>query len=203
MKLYDYKAAPNPRRVRIYMAEKGIDIPLIPVDIMKREQKSPDFLAKNPLGSLPVLELADGTCISESVAICRYLEALYPEPPLFGRTAAEKARIEMWLRRIELNLMVPVGMVWAHGHPLTARLLKQIPEAAEQNRKRVHLAYKLLNEQLSGAAFIAGPDYTVADAVLLATLDFANGLVGVPYESCLTHLKRWHGEVLARPSAAA
>jgi glutathione S-transferase len=89
MKLYDYKAAPNPRRVRIYMAEKGIDIPLIPVDIMKREQKSPDFLAKNPLGSLPVLELADGTCISESVAICRYLEALYPEPPLFGRTAAE------------------------------------------------------------------------------------------------------------------
>lgn len=131
MKLYDYKAAPNPRRVRIYMAEKGIDIPLIPVDIMKREQKSPDFLAKNPLGSLPVLELADGTCISESVAICRYLEALYPEPPLFGRTAAEKARIEMWLRRIELNVMVPVGMVWAHGHPLTARLLKQIPEAAE------------------------------------------------------------------------
>jgi glutathione S-transferase len=109
----------------------------------------------------------------------------------------------MWLRRIELNVMVPVGMVWAHGHPLTARLLKQIPEAAEQNRKRVHLAYKLLNEQLSGAAFIAGPDYTVADAVLLATLDFANGLVGVPYESCLTHLKRWHGEVLARPSAAA
>jgi glutathione S-transferase len=203
MKLYDYKAAPNPRRVRIYMAEKGIDIPLIPVDIMKREQKSPDFLAKNPLGSLPVLELADGTCISESVAICRYLEALYPEPPLFGRTAAEKARIEMWLRRIELNVMVPVGMVWAHGHPLTARLLKQIPEAAEQNRKRVHLAYKLLNEQLSGAAFIAGPDYTVADAVLLATLDFANGLVGVPYESCLTHLKRWHGEVLARTSAAA
>jgi glutathione S-transferase len=203
MKLYDYKAAPNPRRVRIYMAEKGIDISLIPVDIMKREQKSPDFLAKNPLGSLPVLELADGTCISESVAICRYLEALYPEPPLFGRTAAEKARIEMWLRRIELNVMVPVGMVWAHGHPLTARLLKQIPEAAEQNRKRVHLAYKLLNEQLSGAAFIAGPDYTVADAVLLATLDFANGLVGVPYESCLTHLKRWHGEVLARTSAAA
>lgn len=203
MKLYDYKAAPNPRRVRIYMAEKGIDIPLIPVDIMKREQKSPDFLAKNPLGSLPVLELADGTCISESVAICRYLEALYPEPPLFGRTAAEKARIEMWLRRIELNVMVPVGMVWAHGHPLTARLLKQIPEAAEQNRKRVHLAYELLNDQLSGAAFIAGPDYTVADAVLLATLDFANGLVGVPYESCLTHLKRWHGEVLARTSAAA
>jgi glutathione S-transferase len=203
MKLYDYKAAPNPRRVRIYMAEKGIDISLIPVDIMKREQKSPDFLAKNPLGSLPVLELADGTCISESVAICRYLEALYPEPPLFGRTAAEKARIEMWLRRIELNVMVPVGMVWAHGHPLTARLLKQIPEAAAQNRKRVHLAYELLNDQLSGAAFIAGPDYTVADAVLLATLDFANGLVGVPYESCLTHLKRWHGEVLARPSAAA
>ena len=95
-------------------------MPLVEVDILKREQKAPEFLAKNPIGSIPVLELDDGTCISESVAICRYFEEEYPDPPLFGRTPFEKASIEMWLRRVELNFMVPVGMVWIHGHPLTA-----------------------------------------------------------------------------------
>ncbi len=203
MKLYDYKAGPNPRRVRIFLAEKGIDVPLVHTDIVKREQKTPEFLAKNPIGSIPVLELEDGTCISESVAICRYFEELHPEPPLFGRTPLEKAQIEMWLRRVELNFMVPVGMVWIHGHPLTARLIKQIPEAAEQNRKRTQLGYALLNDQLANQDFVAGDDYSVVDAVLLASLDFANGLVGVPYESSLTHLKRWHESVSARPSAEA
>lgn len=203
MRLYDYKAGPNPRRVRIFLAEKGIDVPLVHTDIVKREQKTPEFLAKNPIGSIPVLELEDGTCISESVAICRYFEELHPEPPLFGRTPLEKAQIEMWLRRVELNFMVPVGMVWIHGHPLTARLIKQIPEAAEQNRKRTQLGYALLNEQLGNHEFVAGDDYSVVDAVLLASLDFANGLVGVPYDSSLTHLKRWHENVSARPSAEA
>ncbi|MCR9194191.1 MAG: glutathione S-transferase family protein [Hyphomonas sp.] len=203
MKLYDYKAGPNPRRVRIFLAEKGVDVPLVEVDILKREQKAPEFLAKNPIGSIPVLELDDGTCISESVAICRYFEEMYPDPPLFGQTPLEKAMIEMWLRRVELNFMVPVGMVWIHGHPLTARLVKQIPEAANQNRARVHLGYKLLNTQLATNTFIAGDDYTVVDAILLASLDFANGLVGVPYDEGLAHLKRWHDAVSARPSAQA
>lgn len=203
MKLYDYKAGPNPRRVRIFLAEKGIDVPLVDVDILKREQKAPEFLAKNPIGSIPVLELDDGTCISESVAICRYFEEEYPDPPLFGRTPIEKATIEMWLRRVELNFMVPVGMVWIHGHPLTARLVKQIPAAAAQNRARVHIGYKLLNNQLQANAFVAGDTYSVVDAVLLASLDFANGLVGVPYDPELTHLKRWHDTVSTRPSAAA
>ena len=203
MKLYDYKAGPNPRRVRIFLAEKGISVPLVHTDIVKREQKTPEFLAKNPIGSIPVLELDDGTCISESVAICRYFEELNPEPPLFGTTALEKAVIEMWLRRVELNFMVPVGMVWIHGHPLTARLIKQIPEAADQNRKRVHLGYQLLDDQLVENEFVAGDTYSVVDAVLLASLDFANGLVGVPYDSALTHLKRWHEAVSARPSADA
>lgn len=203
MKLYDYKAGPNPRRVRIFLAEKGISVPLVHTDIVKREQKTPEFLAKNPIGSIPVLELDDGTCISESVAICRYFEELNPEPPLFGTTALEKAVIEMWLRRVELNFMVPVGMVWIHGHPLTARLIKQIPEAADQNRKRVHLGYQLLDDQLAENEFVAGDTYSVVDAVLLASLDFANGLVGVPYDSALTHLKRWHEAVSARPSADA
>lgn len=203
MKLYDYPAGPNPRRVRIYLAEKGVDVPLVTVDLMKREQKAPEFLEKNPIGSIPVLELDDGTCISESVAICRYFEELHPEPPLFGRTPLERATVEMWLRRVELNFMMPVGMVWIHGHPLTARLVKQIPEAAEQNRKRVHLGYKLLDDQLAESEFVAGPDYTVVDAVLLASLDFANGLVGVPYDPKYAHLKRWHDAVSARPSAQA
>ena len=203
MKLYDYKAGPNPRRVRIFLAEKGVEVPLVHTDILKREQKTPEFLAKNPIGSIPVLELEDGTCISESVAICRYFEELHPEPPLFGRTPVEKAHIEMWLRRVELNFMVPVGMVWIHGHPLTARLLKQIPEAAEQNRKRIHIGYQLLDQQLEQHAFVAGADYSVVDAVLLASLDFAIGLVGVPYDPALTNLKRWHETVSARPSADA
>ena len=203
MKLYDYKAGPNPRRVRIFLAEKGISVPLVHTDIVKREQKTPEFLAKNPIGSIPVLELEDGTCISESVAICRYFEELHPDPPLFGTTPLEKATIEMWLRRVELNFMVPVGMVWIHGHPLTARLIKQIPEAADQNRKRVHMGYKLLDDQLADHAFIAGDGYSVVDAVLLASLDFANGLVGVPYDPELKHLKRWHEAVSARPSADA
>ena len=203
MKLYDYKAGPNPRRVRIFLAEKGISVPLVHTDIVKREQKTPEFLAKNPIGSIPVLELEDGTCISESVAICRYFEELHPDPPLFGATPLEIAKIEMWLRRVELNFMVPVGMVWIHGHPLTAGLIKQIPEAADQNRKRVHIGYKLLDDQLADHTFIAGDDYSVVDAVLLASLDFANGLVGVPYDPELKHLKRWHEAVSARPSADA
>ena len=203
MKLYDYKAGPNPRRVRIFLAEKGIDVPLVEVDILKREQKTPEFLAKNPIGSIPVLELDDGTCISESVAICRYFEELHPEPPLFGKTEIEKATVEMWLRRVELNFMVPTGMVWIHGHPLTARLVKQIPEAAEQNRTRVHIGYKLFDRQLASNTYVAGDHYTVVDAIFLASLDFANGLVGVPYSEDLTHLKRWHDAVSARPSALA
>lgn len=203
MKLYDYKAGPNPRRVRIFLAEKGVEIPLINVDIVEREQKSPAFLEKNPIGSIPVLELDDGTCISESVAICRYIEEIHPARPLFGKTPKQKAIIEMWLRRVELNFMMPVGMVWIHGHRLTAKLIKQIPEAADQNRKRVHMGYKLLDDQLASHAFIAGNDYSVVDAVALASLDFANGLVGVPYADDLTHLKRWHDTVSARPSAQA
>lgn len=203
MKLYDFNTGPNPRRVRIFLAEKGIEVPLVHVDIMKREQKAPEFLKKNPIGSIPVLELDDGTCISESVAICRYFEEVDPEPPLFGRNPVEKAQIEMWLRRVELNFMVPVGMVWIHGHPLTARLVKQIPEAADQNRKRTEIGYRLLDSQLADNAFVAGDEYSVVDAVLLASLDFANGLVGVPYDETLTHLKRWHDAVSARPSANA
>tara|TARA_R110002096_G_scaffold137638_2_gene291041 strand:+ start:367 stop:978 length:612 start_codon:yes stop_codon:yes gene_type:complete len=203
MILYDYPGGPNPRRVRIFLAEKGIAVPMETVDIMTRRNRQPDFLEKNPTGGIPILELDDGTCISESVAICRYFEELHPEPPLFGTGAKERAIIEMWLRRVELNLMVPIGMVWVHGHPLTAKLIRQIPEAAAQNRVRTAMGYKLLNDQLAENEFIAGDAYSVVDAVALATYDFGAGLVGVPPEDGLTHLARWHAAVSARPSATA
>ena len=203
MILYDYPGGPNPRRVRIFLAEKGISVPMKTVDILKRRNRQPDFLEKNPTGGIPILELDDGTCISESVAICRYFEELHPEPPLFGTGAKQRAIIEMWLRRGELNLMVPIGMVWVHGHPLTAKLIQQIPEAAAQNRVRTAMGYRLLNDQLAENAFIAGDAYSVVDAVALATYDFGAGLVGVPPTDGLTHLARWHAAVSARPSATA
>ena len=136
MKLYTFPTAPNPRRVHLYLAEKGIDVPCETVDILARANRTPEFLASvNPLGGIPVLELDDGTHIAESVAICRYLEVLHPEPSLFGKSAEEVGRIEMWSRRIELNLMRPVGMVWVHGSPFTKAVVKeQIPAVAEQNR---------------------------------------------------------------------
>ena len=203
MILYDYPGGPNPRRVRIYLAEKNLSVPMETVDIMTRRNRQPDFLEKNPTGGIPILELDDGTCIAESVAICRYFEELHPSPPLFGTGAKQRAIIEMWLRRVELNLMVPIGMVWVHGHPLTAKLIRQIPEAAAQNRVRTAMGYKLLNDQLADNEFIAGDTYSIVDAVALATYDFGAGLVGVPPEDGLTYLARWHAAVSARPSASA
>jgi glutathione S-transferase len=203
MLLYDYPRGPNPRRVRIYLAEKGLTVPMQTVDIAQRASRAPEFLAKNPFGGIPVLELEDGTHIAESVSICRYFEALHPEPVMFGTGAKEQALIDMWLRRIELNLMVPIGQVWIHGHALTAKLIKQIPDAAEQGRARAAISYKLFDDQLAKTQFIAGDAYTVCDAIALATLDFGFGLVGVPADDRLVNLKRWHDAVSARPSAKA
>ncbi|MGB0920594.1 MAG: glutathione S-transferase family protein [Alphaproteobacteria bacterium] len=201
--LHDFPNAPNPRRVHIFCAEKGIVLERSQVNIMVRAQKEPEFIEKNPTGQIPVLELADGTCIAESVSICRFIEAVAPENPLFGTTALEQAQIDVWLRRVEFSLMFMIGQVWIHGHELTAGLLKQIPEAAELGRERAAAGYKLFDKALKNQQFIAGDKYTVADAVALATIDFGCGLVGVPYDEGLTNLKRWHDEVSARPSAKA
>ncbi|MGI9431989.1 MAG: glutathione S-transferase family protein [Myxococcota bacterium] len=205
MKLYTYPTAPNPRRVHLYLAEKGIELPCETVDIMTRANRQPEFLEKvNKLGGLPVLELDDGTHIAESVAICRYLEALHPEPPLFGTTAEEQGRIEMWSRRIELNLMRPVGMVWVHGSPLTRGVVKhQIPEAAEQNRSLVREFHRFLDRELASRAFIAGPEFTIADILALTTIDFASKLVELPVDPALEHVAAWHANLSARPSVAA
>jgi glutathione S-transferase len=202
MKIYDYKLAPNPRRVRIYLAEKGISVPFEEVDIMKGVNRQPEYMRKNPLGGIPLLELDDGRFIAESVAICRYFEELHPQPALFGRGAFERATVEMWNRRIELALFVPVGMVWAHLHELTRTRIKQIPELGEQQRKIVEARYRWLDDELAGRPYMAGDQYSIADITALCAIDFARfNQIAIAAEQ--KNLARWHQTVSSRPSATA
>lgn len=194
--------APNPRRVRIFLAEKGIDLPETTVDMRKREHKSPEFRAKNSLGQIPMLELDDGTCISETVAICRYFEEIHPETPMFGRTAVEKAQVDMWIRRIEFTVMMPVGMFWRHAHPFTAALLTQFKDFGESNRETYNGAQKWLNRELEGREFLVGDSLTMADICLLSTVDFADW-IGLPVQEEFEHLAAWRARMKARPSADA
>ena len=202
MKIYDYKLAPNPRRVRVFLAEKGLKVPLEKVDIMKGVNRQPPFLAKNPLGGIPVLELDDGRLLAESVAICRYFEVLHPEPALFGTGAFEMATVEMWNRRIELALFVPVGMVWAHLHELTKTRIKQIPEVGEQSRKVVEARYRWLDEELANRPYLAGEKFSIADITLLIVIDFAK-FNNISIQPDQKNLARWHQSVSSRPSATA
>jgi glutathione S-transferase len=204
MKLYGApKPAPNPRRVRMFLAEKGIELEETPVDLMTREHKSPEYRAKNSLGQVPTLELDDGTAISETVAICRYFEEIHPEPPLFGRTPVEKALVDMWVRRIEFQLMTPVGNFWRHAHPRTAALLTQHREFGESNRAAYAGAQRWLDRELAdGRPFIAGEAFTMADICALSTVDFAHW-IGLDLEADVPHVTAWHARVRARPSAAA
>lgn len=194
--------APNPRRVRIFAAEKGISLPMRDVSIPAREQKSPEFLALNPRGQTPALQLDDGVVICESVAICRYLEGLHPAPPLFGHDALSQAMVEMWSRRVEMVLMVPVGAVWVHTHAFTARLPGRNAEWGEANRPRVDEALRFFDESLKDRAWLAGDGYSMADILLLTTVDFA-AFVGISVPEDLTALRDWHARASARPSAAA
>ena len=205
MKLYTFSGAPNPRRVHIYLAEKGIEIPFEQVDIMTRANRTPEFKSRvNAMGGIPVLELDDGSHIAESVAICRYFEVENPDPPLFGVGAQGQARVEMWTRRIELNFMMPVGMVWVHGSPITKGVVKeQIPAVAEQNRAVVEAYFKFLDRHLEDNEFLAGNAYSIADIVALCTMDFAGKLNELPHSSEQEHLDRWYQSVSGRPSAKA
>ena len=194
--------APNPRRVRIFLAEKGIDLPETFVNMRKREHKAPEFKEKNSLGQLPTLELDDGTTISETVAICRYFEETNPEPSLFGKTAIEKATVDMWVRRIEFMIMTPVGMFWRHAHPYTAALLTQYKEFGESNRETVNGGFGWIDRELADKPFVAGDAYSMADICLLSTVDFANW-IGLEIPDDCANLKAWHARVTARPSANA
>ena len=194
--------APNPRRVRMFLVEKGIDLPETRVDMMKREHKSDDYRAKNSLGQIPTLELDCGATISETVAICRYFEETQPEPPLFGKTALEKAHVDMWVRRIEFVLMSPVGNFWRHAHPYTSKLLTQYKDFGESNREAYANAQKWLDRELACRDFIAGHDYTMADICALSTVDFATW-IGLELDPNHANLTAWRERVSARPSAAA
>jgi glutathione S-transferase len=203
MKLYDSRRAPNPRRVRWFMAEKGItDIEIVQIDLLKGEHRAPDYLAKVGIAQAPALELDDGTVITESLAICRYLESLHPEPNLFGRDPKETAVIEMWTRRAEMMLATPLMMAVRHGHPALAALEQQSPEVAATNRGGAERALKMFDRRLGESAFIAAERVTMADIVAIAGLDFAR-MVQFQTPDELTHFKRWAEDMRARPAASA
>jgi len=203
MKLYDSGRAPNPRRTRIFLAEKGVTLPTEQVDIMAKQHKTPEYTAINPLQRIPSLVLDDGSVITESIAICRYFEALRPDPPLFGSGAKEIAEVEMWNRRCEMNFMFCVASVFRHLHPSMKELeVPQLPEWAEANKPRVNWFLEFLDRELALREFIAGNRYSVADITGLVTVDFMKpARLSVP--DTLTHVKRWHATVSARPSASA
>jgi glutathione S-transferase len=203
MKLYDGGRAPNPRRVRIYLAEKGIAVPMEPVDLGALQHKSASFTAINPIQRVPVLVLDDGTVISESIAICRYFEALNPEPSLFGRGARDIARIEMWNRRLELHLLFPISHVFRNTHPaMKAMEVPQVPAWAEANKPRIADFLAILDQELAAQPFVAGDHYTVADITGLVAVDFMKP-AKLTVADDLKNLRRWHEAVSARPSASA
>src|ERR1051325_6263872 len=203
MKLYDGGRAPNPRRVKIYLAEKGLTVPTEQVDLGPEAHKSEVFTAINPLQRVPALLLDDGTILCESMAICRYFEALHPEPPLFGEGPKEAAIVEMWQRRVELHLLLQVAHVFRNSHPAMKEMeVPQVPAWAEANKPRVMEFLALLDRELKDRKFIAGDRYTVADITGLVGVDFMKpAKLAVP--DAMANLKRWHAEVSARPSAKA
>jgi glutathione S-transferase len=203
MKLYDGGRAPNPRRVRVFLAEKGIAVPLEQVDLGALAHKSAGFAEINPIRRVPVLVLDDGTIIAESIAICRYFEELRPDPPLFGRGAKEIAGIEMWNRRLELHLLFPVSHVFRNSHPAMKEMeVPQVPAWAEANKPRIQEFIAVLNDELKDRPFVAGNAFSVADITGLVAVDFMKpAKLAVPDE--LKHLKRWHADIAARPSASA
>ena len=202
MKLYDSRTAPNPRRVRIFLAEKGISVPVEEVDIVSAQNRSAEFRAKNVMGTLPVLELDDGTTIAESVAICRYFEELQPEPPLMGTDAKDRALVEMWQRRMEYEVFLPITQVFRNGHAFFKGRIPQVPEYGEVCRKHAEQRLEWLDGVLADRPFIAGERYTIADITALCAIDFGR-VSNIRVTPEQPNLARWHAVVSSRPSAKA
>jgi glutathione S-transferase len=203
MKLYDAATAPNPRRVRWVMAEKAIaDIEVVPVSIAEGEHKRPDYLAKAGLPNLPMLEMDDGTTITESIAICRYLESRYPEPNLFGRTAEEAAVIEMWMRRADMMIATPFMLGVRLSHPGFAALERPAPEVAEWNQRNAMAALAVLDRRLAESEWLGADRLTIADIVAFIGIDFARIVRLRPPEE-LTQVARWAQAMRERPGARA
>lgn len=210
MRLYDMTLAPNPRRVRIFLAEKGIEVPRVEIDIQKGENLEPDYLAINPRGVVPTLVLDDGTILDESIAICRYFEALQPEPNLFGRDPLEIARVEAWQRRIEFEGLFNIAAAFRNSRPAYADRAApgagpptpQIPELAERGLLLARGFLDTLEQRLGESPFVAGPRFTVADITAIVCLDFARW-VGLKAEAAHPTVAGWHRAMKARPSTSA
>lgn len=203
MKLIEQSRAPNPRRVRIFLAEKGLEIPLQQIDMMQMQHRTDAFTRLNPAQQVPILVLDDGTAIAETMAICRYLEELHPEPNLFGRTPLERAMVEMWNRRIEHGLFFRVAQAFRHTHPAMAPL--EVPQVAAwgaANRDKAHEQIELLDRELATRPFIAGDRYSVADITALVATDFMKP-ARIERKAEWIHFERWYAAVAARPSARA
>jgi glutathione S-transferase len=209
MKFYDCAIAPSPRRVRIFLAEKGMTLPTIQVDLRKGEQFGEVFRAVNPDCTVPVLELEDGRRISDSLAICVYLEQTRPDPPLMGVDAADRAIVAEWQRRAERDGFLAVAEAFRNSTPaFKTRALPgpddyvQIPALVERGRARTQAFFKLMNARLAEREFVAGERYTIADITTMIAIDFAGWIKLTIPEEC-AHLRRWHQAVAARPSAKA
>lgn len=203
MRLHQFAQAPNPRRVRIFMAEKGIDdVALVEVDIRAGENLEAPYLRMNPLGVVPTLETDDGEFIGESVAICRYLEVKHPEPALFGVSAEDQARVEMWSRAAELRVLFPVAMAFRNLSGVFADREKTCEEWGQISRERAENGFDLLDARLADNRFLAGDAFSVADITALCSVDFAK-VVKLRVDDSRPNLQRWHQSVSARPSAKA
>jgi glutathione S-transferase len=209
MKLYDFALAPNPRRVRVFLAEKGIDVPKVQVNLREQEQLKPEFLAINPFATVPVLELDDGRRIAETIAICRYIEAVHPEPRLFGRDPYEMGVVEEWQRHCELEGMAAIADGFRNSTPgmkgraVTGRHgYDQIAELAERGKARATKFFELLDARLAKQEFVASDAYSVADITALIGYDFGTRTKVIALDH-LPNVKRWYGAVSARPSAKA
>jgi len=203
MKIIETRQAPNPRRVRIFLAEKGITVPFEEVDLMKGALKTPEMTRLNPTQRVPILILDDGSAISETMAICRYFEEMKPEPALFGHSAVGRANVEMWNRRMELGLLTHVSQAFRHTHPAMAHLeVPQIKEWGEANKQKALEVLAMLDKELAANNFVAGDVYTVADITALVAIDFMKpARIAMPDE--LANVKRWYASVSTRPSAKA
>ena len=202
MKIYDFVGAPNPKKLRVYLAEKGIQVPSQPVNIVTGENRAPDFLAKNPLGGLPVLELDDGSCLTESLAIMEYFEELHPQPPMIGTTSLERARTRELERIAELGVLTRVATIFQTTHPFMAARFKQSPDAADNARKLLAGALKVLDGKIGRRPFVAGERPTIADCTLLAALEFAD-FAQVEIDPSCGNVVRWYANFKQRPSAQA
>lgn len=203
MRIVETRSAPNPRRVRIFLAEKGISVPFEEVDLMKGDLKRPELTTLNPLQRVPILVLDDGTAISETMAICRYFEETNPEPALLGTGARGRALVEMWNRRMELYLFFHVAQAFRHLHPAMTHLeVPQVKDWGEANKTKAMEVLAILEQHLAAHAFVAGDAFSVADITALCAIDFMRpARLKVP--EAMPNVLRWHAAVSARPSAKA